>query len=223
MADKSKQELLLEAIKIFLWPVVILVAIIWFGNDLKDMLNNRSFKIGLVEVGDRISTLEGSVQGGLISQKDYLDQILENADDSSKVRELTEKAIQAIENAQVGIKKEIQNISMAVPEFSETIPEQKSKASTKPLTATEWEDRGFEALLNRDINVVILALTEAEKIMPDLHNVSEIRRLMVKNKDQLTDPESGNWKIVYERVLKEYSWGMPTYYRQQMENYLQEN
>ena len=64
MPEKSKQELLLEAVKIFLWPVIILVAILWFGNDLKDMLKNRSFKIGLVEVGDRISNLEGSLQGG---------------------------------------------------------------------------------------------------------------------------------------------------------------
>jgi len=79
MSEKTKAEIILESIKIFLWPVVILVAIFWFGNDLKDMLKNRSFKIGLVEVGDRINNLEGSVQEGLISQKDYLDLILENA------------------------------------------------------------------------------------------------------------------------------------------------
>lgn len=222
MSEKSKPELILESIKIFLWPVVILAAIFWFGNDLKDMLKNRSFKIGLVEVGDRISNLEGSVQGGLISQKDYLDQILDNANDSVKVRELTEKAIQAIENAQIGIKKEIQNISKAVPEFTESMPEQKSHPRNKPVTAIEWENEGFQALLNRDIEGVILALTESEKIRPDLHNVSEIRRLLIKNQESLQDPNSENWKTVYQQILKKYSWGMPSYARQQMESYIKE-
>lgn len=222
MSEKTKPELILESIKIFLWPVVILVAIFWFGSDLKDMLKNRSFKIGLVEVGDRISNLEGSVQGGLISQKDYLDQILENAKDSAKVRELTTSALQNIKNAQIGINKEIQNISKAVPEFTQSMPEQVKSVSSQGLTAQDWEEKGFQALLNREVNGVIQALTESEKIRPDLHNVSEIRRLLVKNKELLKDPESKKWKTVYQEILKNYSWGMPSYARQQMENYIQD-
>lgn len=222
MSEKTKPELVLESIKIFMWPLVILVAIFWFGNDLKDMLKNRSFKIGLVEVGDRISNLEGSVQGGLISQKDFLNQILENADDSIMVRELTEKALQDIKNAQIDIQEEIQNISQAVPELSQATPEQVKSTSTKALTAQDWEDKGFQALLARNITAVIEALTEAEKIRPDLHNVSEIRRLMVKNKELLKDPNSQSWKIVYQEILKKYSWGMPSYARQQMETYIKD-
>ena len=220
MAEKTRPEIILEAIKIFLWPVVIIVAIFWFGNDLKDMLKNRSFKIGLVEVGDRISNLNGSVQGELISQKDVLNQILENSNDSVKVRELAEKALQDIINTQRDIHEEIQNISKAVPGLSQAIPEKAKSSSSQALTATDWEEKGLQALLNRNVDGAIQALTEAEKIRPDLHNVYEIRRLMVKNKNLLTDPNSEHWKIVYSEILKNYSWGISSAARQQMETYI---
>jgi replication initiation and membrane attachment protein DnaB len=220
MSEKTKPEFILESIKVFMWPVIILIALFWFGSDLKEMLSNRSFKIGMVEVGDRISNLEGSVQGGLISQKDVLNQILENANDSVKVRELTEKALQDIKNTQIDIQEEIQNISKAVPELSQATPEQVKSSSAKTLTAQDWEEKGFQALLNRNIDGVIQALTESEKIRPNLHNVSEIRRLMVKNKVSLSDPTSEQWKIVYAEILEKYSWGLPSSARQQMEAYI---
>ena len=220
MAEKSNPEIILEAIKIFLWPALILATIVWFGNDLKDMLKNRSFKIGLVEVGDRISNLEGSVQGGLISQGDYLNQILENAGDSAKVSEIANRALQDIRNAQIGISKEIKNISKAVPEITQTTPEQPKSTSSQGLTAQEWEERGFQALLARDINGLIHALTESEKIRPDLHNVYEIRRLLLKYQESLQDPDSDDWTIVYKDILSKYSWGLPSNYKQQMENYI---
>jgi hypothetical protein len=75
-------------------------------------------------------------------------------------------------------------------------------------------------LLNRNIDGVIQALTESEKIRPNLHNVSEIRRLMVKNKVSLSDPTSEQWKIVYAEILEKYSWGLPSSARQQMEAYI---
>lgn len=220
MSEKSKPELILEIVKILLWPVIIIVAVLWFGNDVKDMLKNRSFKIGLVEVGDRINNLEGSMQEELILQKDYLNLVLENATDSTKVREITNQALLNLEGAQVGIKKEIQNINNVVPELAQTTPEIKSQSSNQAVSAKDWEIKGFDGILERDIDEVINAFTEAEKARPDYHNVSEIRRLFIKNRDLLTDPTSDNWKTVYKKILEKYSWGMPANARQQMQEYI---
>jgi hypothetical protein len=221
MSEKSNPEIILEAIKIFLWPIVILTVIFWFGNDLRDILKNRSFKIGLVEVGDRISTLESSVQGELISQGDYFDQILENANDAEKVREIASIALQDNKNAKLEINKKINNITNVVPEITRTTPEQIKLAPSQGLTAQDWEEKGLQALLARDINEVIHAFTESEKITPDLHNVSEIRRLLRKNQESLKDSDSDNWKMVYKEILSKYVWGLPLHYKQQMENYIQ--
>lgn len=220
MSEKSKPELILEIVKTLLWPVIIIVAVLWFGNDVKDMLKNRSFKIGLVEVGDRINNLEGSMQEELILQKDYLNLVLENATDSTKVREITNQALLNLEGAQVGIKKEIQNINNVVPELAQTTPEIKSQSSNQAVSAKDWEIKGFDGILERDIDEVINAFTEAEKARPDYHNVSEIRRLFIKNRDLLTDPTSDNWKTVYKKILEKYSWGMPANARQQMQEYI---
>lgn len=216
MSEKTKPELILETVKVLLWPLLIVLAVLWFGSDLKDILKNRSFKIGLVEVGDRINNLEGSVQDELILQKDYLNLILDNAEDPSRVRDLTNEALQTIESAQMGIKKEIQNISSIVPELTQSMSENKSRISSQAVSVKDWEVIGFNEILAHGIEEAIFAFTEAEKSQPDFHNVSEIRRLLVKNKNSLEDPESEVWEQVYNKILADYSWGMPTLVRQKM-------
>ena len=220
MSEKTKPELILEAARVFLWPLLIVLAVLWFESDVTDMLKNRSFKIGLVEVGDRINSLEGSVQGELILQTDYLNKILDNADDPAIVRTTTNEALSAIGNAQVGIKKDIQNISNVVPAIVPSVPEQKQLASTRPSTAKGWESIGFDNINARDIESAIAAFTEAEKLWPDYHNVSEIRRLLVRKRQDLKDPDSKTWSEVYETILRDLSWGMPAAARQEMQSRL---
>jgi len=220
MSEKTNPELILEATRIFLWPVLIVLAVLWFGSDLTDILKSRSFKIGLVEVGDRITNLEGSVQQELIQQIDYLNKILDSADDPTIVRTTTKEALSAIENAQVGIKKEIQNISNVVPAIVPSVPAQQQLASAQPLTAKGWESIGFDKIIARDIDSAIAAFTEAEKLRSDYHNVSEIRRLLVSDRQDLKDPDSKEWEKVYETILRDLSWGMPSMARQEMQNRL---
>lgn len=220
MSEKSKSELFLEALKILLWPGIVIIAALWFGSDLKEMLKNRSWKIGIVEMGEKIETLEGSVQEQLIVQKDYLSKINKKATNADSVRMLTEEAILAIENAQQGVKREIQNIQNAVPDAVQPQQTSNSDESSGSLTAQQWEKTGFNFIVDRDVEQAIEAFTEAEKKRPDFHNVSEIRRLLVNKKENLNDVDSDGWKPVYEKILKDFSWGMPSGIRPKMKAYL---
>jgi hypothetical protein len=226
MADKSRAELVLEIIKTFVWPVLIVLAVMWLGPDLKEILKNRTWKIGVVEVGDRISNLKDSMQDSLLAQKDYLAKIKANVENPEKVREIIDAAIQDIINTQKGVKKEIQNIQEAIPQKSTIASEEPSgnlsqkNEKTSPVSARDWELQGFKYIIGKDVGAAINSFSEAEKNWPNYHNVAEIRRELVNEAQALTSKESPKWKELYRHLLNELSWGMPADVRQQMQTNL---
>jgi hypothetical protein len=227
MADKSGAEFSLEIVKTFLWPALAVAAVIWLGPDLKEILKDRTFKIGLIEVGDRISNLKVSMQDSFVAQKDYLAKIKENATNPEMVRELTDAATQDIVNAQRGVKKEVQNIQEAIPQpiGAATNPagiSHQPEGKTGP-NAIDLELQGFKAILARDVNAAISAFTEAEKIWPTYHNVAEIRRMLVAKRQALTANNISQWTEVYQHLVNELSWGMPAEIRQQIQIKLNED
>ncbi|MGB5156215.1 hypothetical protein [Desulfobacterium sp. N47] len=225
MADKSRAELVLEIIKIFIWPVLIVFAVMWLGPDLKEMLKNRTWKIGVLEMGDRISTLKDTMQDSLLAQQDYLSKIKENAANPQKVKELSDAAVQDIENTQKGVKNDIRNIQEVIPQKPLTSTEESSGNSkqkygkTSPASAREWELAGFRQILERDVSAAINSFSEAEKNWPDYHNVAEIRRKLVSDRQSLASKDSPGWKVLYQHLLNELSWGMPADVRQKMQMY----
>jgi len=64
------------------------------------------------------------------------------------------------------------------------------------------------------------AFSEAEKIWPDYHNVAEIRQLLIKSKEALGPNESAKWKEFYNKLLRDFSWGMAPDVRQKMRDYI---
>ncbi|SEM59593.1 hypothetical protein SAMN04489760_12518 [Syntrophus gentianae] len=229
MTEKSRSEFILEAIKALIWPILIIAGVIWLGNDFKDMLQSRTFKIGgVLEVGDKVSdkvtVLQDSLQQELLDQKASLQKILASSADPAKVSDLAREALNRIDKAQVAVKKDIQQIQQTIPQAGPaeqgkpSEPQARSEMGTKsPKIAKEWESLGFQRLVTWDIESSIQAFSEAEKIWPDYHNVAEIRQLLVKNREELRDRESPKWKEVCQKILADYSWGMPPDARRDME------
>ncbi len=221
MGDKSRAELVLEAVKILLWPVLVIFAIIWFQADVVEILKSRTWKIGIIEVGDRIETLENTVQDELILQKDYLNKIQDNAGDVDMVTAFAGQALNSLENAQSGVRKEIRTIQDAIPERGQPEPVSTQAPSAaiaaEPSSAKGWEHLGFDRLVQKNIEDAIEAFTESEKLWPDYHNVSEIRRLLVDKRESLGDKQSPEWSALYETILEKYSWGLPSGVRRQFQ------
>ena len=228
MPEKSRPELILEAVKILIWPFLIVIGVIWLGNDFREILKSRTFKIGgVLEVGERVSALQGGLQNELISQKDALNKILAHSADPAKVHDFASEALNSIENAQKEATKEIQQIQ----EIQKTIPQALQAESGQPpgpqarqetnvknlRTAKDWEIRGFKQIIAWDAAAAIEAFSEAEKLWPDYHNVAEIRQLLIKNKEALGTKESPRWKEVCRKILNEHSWGMPPDVRREMQ------
>ncbi len=216
MSGKSRAEFILEVIKLLLWPTLIVIAVMWLQDDVIDLLKSRTWKIGIIEVGNKIENLENTVQGELILQKDYLIKILNNSSDSTKVREYVHLAMGSIENAQSGVKKDIQSIQETIPERRESQLVSQQTMEEKPKTAKRWEYLGFNNLVEMEIDDAIEAFTESEKLWPNYHNVSEIRLLLVEKREILKAKDSPEWRALYNEILEKYSWGMPSDIRQKL-------
>ncbi len=216
MSEKSRAEFILEVIKLLLWPTLIVIAVMWLQDDVMDLLKSRTWKIGIIEVGNKIENLENTVQGELILQKDYLIKILNNSSDSTKVREYVHLAMGSIENAQSGVKKDIQSIQETIPERRESQLVSQQTMEEKPKTAKRWEYLGFNNLVEMEIDDAIEAFTESEKLWPNYHNVSEIRLLLVEKREILKAKDSPEWRALYNEILEKYSWGMPSDIRQKL-------
>ncbi len=224
-SGKSKAEIILEYIKAFVWPVFIIAFVLVFPD-----LQNRKVKIGnLVEFGDRVGSLEKTIQQQLISQKDDLKLINENADSPAKVREYVNKLLLSLENAQKGVKKEAVSISADIqrPSQQETLRQVSNKnrenIQSTSTTALDWEEQGFDYLLKRDLENALHAFTEAEAIWPDFHNVAEIRNLLDREKNSKGRNASEKWKYVYSEILTKYSWGVPSNSRKEMQKFIEKS
>ncbi|MBF0227711.1 MAG: adenylate/guanylate cyclase domain-containing protein [Desulfobacterales bacterium] len=97
--------------------------------------------------------------------------------------------------------------------------ENNTNLEKKNLTALDWEEKGFNYLLEKNINDALYAFSKAEEIWPDYHHVSEIRVLLNNEKD--SDENDNKWKRIFSIIISKYSWGIPSEIKKQMDEFLE--
>lgn len=76
-------------------------------------------------------------------------------------------------------------------------------------TASEWEAKGFDFLIKKDIVGAIDAFKKSDESFHGFHSVHEIYLYLSRNKIVLNNETSKGWNKVYREILKKYSWKMP--------------
>ncbi|GGI24677.1 hypothetical protein [Pedobacter mendelii] len=79
--------------------------------------------------------------------------------------------------------------------------------------AKKFEEIGFKALLERDINTSITAFNQGEEAWHGYHDLFGIVGYLTKNRDKLLDKNSTYWITTYRTILSTYSWKMPVNYK----------
>jgi hypothetical protein len=83
--------------------------------------------------------------------------------------------------------------------------------STKNLTeAQKWEEKGFNDLINRDVENAINAFTFSENSYNGFHSVYDIAKYLKDNRAGLLDKNSNKWLKTYETIGRSFSYGMPS-------------
>lgn len=121
-----------------------------------------------------------------------VDSIIKNLDTNNiKQKEQLETLQKQIENNQNKI-----NPDIVLPQ--------------KSTAALEWETKGFSFLLSKDVDNAIEAFRNSENSITGFHMVYDIQRYLTVNKEKLKDQNSKEWKMIFVKIVKDYSWQMPT-------------
>lgn len=82
-------------------------------------------------------------------------------------------------------------------------------AKKNPKLALEWELKGFNELLEKNIETAIVSFEKSENAYNQFHQVYEIALYLKKHKNELRQKESQHWKTIYKTLVSSYSWKMP--------------
>ena len=78
--------------------------------------------------------------------------------------------------------------------------------NTKSEKAVFLENQGFSHLFDKEVDLAIKSFTDCDKEFPTYHSVSNIATLLKENRGKLIDKNPDTWKVIYKKILKDYSW-----------------
>ena len=185
--------LILDYIKTLIWPVILLVALFSYEDDVINLLKNREIDAFGLKIGKRIEDISKNYETEIAELK-------ESIEDTNGNKALLSK----IESIDKNIKKELSLVQRQSQDASPA----PVKALSRREGAARHERLGFEAMLNRDISESIVQFSAARATWPEYHNVAEIEKLLRAQRSRLREPN--DWKQVYQLTLNKYSWGMPS-------------
>ena len=246
----DKPELTLNFLKVLIWPVLIVVVLFSFHDEIGSLLGGEveAEIFGVKLKGKKISGVDQLEQQSKQLREALSDAARKlNEQDSTNLKLREENAIlrksieeqnQNIENAKVsGIMPTIKSVPLMVQESKELTAKSKSLSASiqadidraqsivrgKNLDqARENESKGFEYLLSDQFDDAIRSFDASYAAYPDYHNVDEIRNLLRRNKGGLDDLSTRNStkKEIYGHILSKYKWGMPESTEKEMRKYL---
>lgn len=78
------------------------------------------------------------------------------------------------------------------------------------VSASEWESKGLNSLLDKDVEGALEAFQNAYEIYPTFHNVYEIKNLINSKKEKLKNERAVEWNELMKIIYEKYSWGIPS-------------
>jgi len=219
MADDSGSSyvlgrLILDYIKAFMWPLVAIVVVVIYQDDVRQILAERQVDIFGLRIGDRVEQIESQAMAEIEDLRQLLDAQQAaadtGADSAAPSTQLTQDIETKLSSLERNISREVAQVQDTRQMVEAASPTQRTAAveavSSRTQQAAAAERRGFEALLERDLTAAIAAFDEARRIWPDYHNVAELGRVL---RSRLADRADPDWPLLYREILTRYSWGMP--------------
>ena len=210
--------LVLDYIKVFMWPLVAIVVVAIYQDDVRRILTERQVDIFGLRIGEKVEQIESQTQAEIADIRLLLEaqQASSNNGSSPEIAEDIETKLATLERnitREVAAIQSVEETRRAAPPTAQRALAPAAEDSRATLAAAA-ERRGFEALIDHDIVAAIAAFDEARRIWPEYHNVAEIGRALRKREDRLRDPESPAWQLLYREIITRYSWGLPEDLRQ---------
>jgi ATP-dependent Clp protease ATP-binding subunit ClpA len=206
--------LILDYVRTFMWPALVLVLLFGYGDRIWNLLDSREFELaGVLKLGQQVSQIKENTNEELDDIRALLAAVQSGGGSNTKIVKDIEAKLEKVEGNLDREVRQIRSAEANTGDRSKSV--QKSLKSTKSVgasaitSARAQERRGFEALLKRDFNAARKAFDAAFASYPEYHNVKEIRSILDSKRAALTDPRSPEWDKLHQRILTDLSWGMP--------------
>ena len=218
--DHPLARLILDYIRTLLWPSLIVWAFFLFQDDMLEILKTREVEVaGAFKVGQRVEDLAVNTQAELAELERMVAELKAAPGDTERVKAVTEAVSTSLEALGRNVNREVAQLRMeaaAVPHQAELVSAPAARVDSNEQ-AREFETQGFQQLIERNLVGAESAFTEAARLWPTYHNVSEIARLLRRSRTKLAENNEKAWSELYRTILSEYSWGMPPAVRESME------
>jgi hypothetical protein len=218
MADSSGGDyalghLVLDYIKAFLWPVVAVIVVLIYQDDVRKILAEREVDIFGLRIGEKVEQIETQAMAEIEDIRLLLEAQKQAAGSTAPDPQLSADIDTKLSSLERNLSREIAQVQDAQQTVQAAPPAQRTAtvdaASSRASLAAAAERRGFEALVRHDVAAAIAAFDEARGIWPEFHNVAEVGRALRNRQDRLADPASEAWPQLYREILTRYSWGLP--------------
>ncbi len=191
---------ILEYIKVLKWPLILIIGFTLYSDKLFSIIENREVDAFGLKIGKQVDEVSSNYKAEL----EALKTIIKNSKDNSLLKK--------VEIIETNLERELAQVKLTA-----LTKEAPSSTITRNKKVAKLERDGFIAVLNRDVNAAISAFSEASDLWPDYHNVSEIKKLLLRNKNNFSGNESSEaWDNVINVIGDKYSWGMPSDVREQL-------
>ena len=215
--------LVLDYVRTFMWPVVIVALAIFYFEDVMELIKGREVKVLGVEIGPAVAQLQETTEQELADLQALVAELEANfrreleaagarqpssdASPEAVVSEETRESARAVETKLSSLRANLDREAQALREVTaqqalpqQTAPPPASPASTTPTVAATraeeaatFEQAGFEAILDRRLDDAIEAFERARSIWPDYHNVDEIAAYLGRVKATEAPLDAARW------------------------------
>jgi len=212
----SRARLILDYIRVLLWPVVLILAVLAYKDDVFEILKEREIEVAGLRIGQRVSEVKSNFQAEMEDLRKMVEDLAKADSGTGAEAARAEHVLERISGLERDLQREFSQIQQqSVAVARPTAPAQLQQADAREQAGL-WEGRGFEALLNKNADEALTAFGQASAAWPDYHNVTEIERLLRTRRDELAAGSADAWNDVYQTILTRFSWGMPSPVREQM-------
>ena len=214
--------LILDYLRTFMWPVVIIAFATFYFEDLVELIKGREVKVLGVEIGPAVAQLQETTEQELADLQALVAELEANfrreleaagrdeaaAPAETAVSEQTQEAARAVEtklsSLRANLDREAQALREAAiqqalpsPAAAPQSPVQMAPAPGVPTARAEQaatlERAGFQAILDRRLDDAIRAFEGAREAWPDYHNVDEIAEYLARMRANQASPDAADW------------------------------
>ncbi len=215
--DYALGRLVLDYIRAFMWPLVAVIVVVIYQDDVRKILSEREVDIFGLRIGEKVEQIESQTMAEIEDIRLLLERQQAAASAGESAPQVSEDLAAKLSSLERNLSREIsrvqseqQVLQAAPPSTRQAVIEAQSQQASRSSLAAAAERRGFEALIDHDVEAAIAAFEEARDIWPEYHNVAEITRALKKRRETLANPDAAAWTELYRDILARYSWGLPS-------------